>query len=101
MCLWQSGYALCCPCHPVLRCPHPLTPLSSTCLPSRLTLLAPHVQVMGELRYLDKSVAIVLGFIGVKMLLGFVDFEVGTLGGLSTYCTCGLGHARLCKSGGA
>jgi hypothetical protein len=31
-----------------------------------------------ELRYLDKAVAIVLGFIGSKMLLSFVDIEVPT-----------------------
>lgn len=34
--------------------------------------------VMTELRYLDKAVALVLGFIGVKMLLGFADIDVPT-----------------------
>uniref|UniRef100_A0A7S3VU75 Uncharacterized protein n=1 Tax=Dunaliella tertiolecta TaxID=3047 RepID=A0A7S3VU75_DUNTE len=34
--------------------------------------------VMTELRFLDKAVALVLGFIGVKMLLGFADVEVPT-----------------------
>ncbi len=34
--------------------------------------------VMSELRYLDKAVAVVLGFIGVKMLLGLADVEVPT-----------------------
>jgi TerC family integral membrane protein len=34
--------------------------------------------VMTELRFLDKSVALVLGFIGAKMLLGFADIEVST-----------------------
>ncbi len=34
--------------------------------------------VMTELRYLDKSVAIVLGFIGAKMLLGLADVDVPT-----------------------
>jgi len=34
--------------------------------------------VMTELRFLDKSVALVLGFIGAKMLLGFADIEVPT-----------------------
>ena len=33
---------------------------------------------MTELRYLDKAVALVLGFIGVKMLLGFADVEIAT-----------------------
>ena len=34
--------------------------------------------IMTELRYLDKAVAVVLGFIGVKMLLGFADIEIST-----------------------
>ena len=34
--------------------------------------------VMTELRFLDKAVAIVLGFIGVKMLLGFGDVDIPT-----------------------
>ncbi len=34
--------------------------------------------VMSELRFLDKSVAVVLGFIGVKMLLGFADVDIPT-----------------------
>ena len=34
--------------------------------------------VMSELRFLDKAVAIVLGFIGVKMSLSFIDIEVPT-----------------------
>ncbi|EFJ49967.1 hypothetical protein VOLCADRAFT_80441 [Volvox carteri f. nagariensis] len=33
---------------------------------------------MGELRFLDKAVAIVLGFIGSKMVLGFADIEIPT-----------------------
>lgn len=33
---------------------------------------------MTELRYLDKAVAVVLGFIGGKMLLGLADVEVPT-----------------------
>mmetsp|Transcript_18025 Transcript_18025/g.30812 ORF Transcript_18025/g.30812 Transcript_18025/m.30812 type:complete len:395 (-) Transcript_18025:1520-2704(-) len=40
--------------------------------------------VMGELRFLDKSVAAVLGFIGVKMLLSYVDIEVPTQASLIT-----------------
>lgn len=34
--------------------------------------------VMTELRFLDKAVAIVLGFIGVKMLLEFADINIPT-----------------------
>lgn len=34
--------------------------------------------VMTELRFLDKAVAIVLGFIGVKMTLGFADVDIPT-----------------------
>jgi TerC family integral membrane protein len=34
--------------------------------------------VMTELRYLDKAVALVLGFIGVKMLLEFADVNIPT-----------------------
>ncbi|KAL6749388.1 integral membrane protein TerC family-domain-containing protein [Haematococcus lacustris] len=34
--------------------------------------------VMTELRYLDKAVAVVLGFIGVKMTLDFVDVNIPT-----------------------
>lgn len=34
--------------------------------------------IMTELRFLDKAVALVLGFIGAKMLLGFADLEVPT-----------------------
>ena len=34
--------------------------------------------IMSELRYLDKAVAVVLGFIGAKMILGFADFEIPT-----------------------
>ncbi len=34
--------------------------------------------IMSELRFLDKAVALVLGFIGGKMLLGFADVEVPT-----------------------
>ncbi|GFH08266.1 uncharacterized protein HaLaN_03201 [Haematococcus lacustris] len=34
--------------------------------------------VMTELRYLDKAVAVVLGFIGVKMTLDFVDINIPT-----------------------
>lgn len=33
---------------------------------------------MGELRFLDKSVAVVLGFIGSKMILSFADIEIPT-----------------------
>jgi hypothetical protein len=33
---------------------------------------------MGELRFLDKAVALVLGFIGAKMLLGFADVNIPT-----------------------
>lgn len=33
---------------------------------------------MGELRFLDKAVALVLGFIGVKMVLGFADVNIPT-----------------------
>ncbi|GLI68669.1 hypothetical protein VaNZ11_013121 [Volvox africanus] len=33
---------------------------------------------MGELRFLDKAVAVVLGFIGSKMVLGFADIEIPT-----------------------
>jgi predicted tellurium resistance membrane protein TerC len=33
---------------------------------------------MGELRFLDKAVAVVLGFIGVKMLAEFADVHVPT-----------------------
>jgi TerC family integral membrane protein len=34
--------------------------------------------VMSELKYLDKAVALVLGFIGSKMLLAFADIEIST-----------------------
>lgn len=34
--------------------------------------------VMTELRFLDKAVALVLGFIGVKMLLEFADVNIPT-----------------------
>lgn len=34
--------------------------------------------VMTELRFLDKAVALVLGFIGVKMLLEFADINIPT-----------------------
>lgn len=34
--------------------------------------------VMTELKYLDKAVALVLGFIGAKMLLGFAEVDVPT-----------------------
>eukprot|EP01023_Acetabularia_acetabulum_P004688 TRINITY_DN119_c0_g1_i1.p2 TRINITY_DN119_c0_g1~~TRINITY_DN119_c0_g1_i1.p2 ORF type:complete len:360 (-),score=62.48 TRINITY_DN119_c0_g1_i1:294-1373(-) len=34
--------------------------------------------VVGELRYLEKSVAAVLGFIGLKLLLDFVDIHITT-----------------------
>lgn len=34
--------------------------------------------VMTEMRYLDKAVAVVLGFIGVKMTLDFVDVNIPT-----------------------
>ncbi len=34
--------------------------------------------IMSELRFLDKAVAVVLGFIGVKMLLGFADVHIPT-----------------------
>eukprot|EP01024_Parvocaulis_polyphysoides_P035899 TRINITY_DN3193_c0_g1_i1.p1 TRINITY_DN3193_c0_g1~~TRINITY_DN3193_c0_g1_i1.p1 ORF type:complete len:344 (-),score=30.65 TRINITY_DN3193_c0_g1_i1:36-1067(-) len=34
--------------------------------------------VMSELKYLDKSVALVLGFIGVKMIADFQGFEIST-----------------------
>ncbi|KAG2489077.1 hypothetical protein HYH03_012513 [Edaphochlamys debaryana] len=33
---------------------------------------------MGELRFLDKAVALVLGFIGAKMVLGFADVVIPT-----------------------
>lgn len=33
---------------------------------------------MGELRFLDKSVAVVLGFIGTKMVLNFADINIPT-----------------------
>ncbi|PNH08946.1 hypothetical protein TSOC_004468 [Tetrabaena socialis] len=33
---------------------------------------------MGELRFLDKAVALVLGFIGSKMILGFADINIPT-----------------------
>jgi TerC family integral membrane protein len=34
--------------------------------------------VMSEMRYLDKSVSVVLGFIGVKLLLEYVDVRIPT-----------------------
>ncbi|KAG1656887.1 hypothetical protein FOA52_000680 [Chlamydomonas sp. UWO 241] len=34
--------------------------------------------IMQELRFLDKSVATVLGFIGVKMCLGFAGIKIPT-----------------------
>ncbi|CAD7701740.1 unnamed protein product [Ostreobium quekettii] len=34
--------------------------------------------IMTELRYLDKAVALVLGFIGVKMIADFTDYHIST-----------------------
>lgn len=34
--------------------------------------------IMAELRFLDRAVALVLGFIGIKMILGFAGIEIPT-----------------------
>ena len=42
---------------------------------------------MTELKYLDKAVAIVLGFIGVKMIVAFADIEISTTASLVVVAT--------------
>jgi predicted tellurium resistance membrane protein TerC len=43
--------------------------------------------VMSELRFLDKAVAVVLGFIGIKMVLGFVGLDISTAVSLGVVAT--------------
>lgn len=43
--------------------------------------------IMSELRYLDKAVALVLGFIGAKMLADFGGYHVPTLASLGVVIT--------------
>jgi predicted tellurium resistance membrane protein TerC len=79
-------------------CPLQEACLALTCLQA-LRSFFPLVQgALGELRFLDKAVSLVLGFIGSKMIADFAGYHISTNASLAVVATAlagGVGASLL------